>query len=342
MIKEEGEFADKVILHEGSHHFFKEVHIFWGGKDGIEQSRAQKIEEVGPIEIPLAGAGRWEIYVRVQFFGYERNPIQSKTAEQQDCGQLWLDSDAVPIPVTYLLTADKDGGNVASTGKLPAVAEVRRKARALEHPPIPKLALRIDRTSFYLAQPQEQDVAVYLFGPGFSPIPPLPGTKVPLDRLPRQECLVTAVAHCVIPAGRTSANDPDPGLDWAVALPVALLETEACGLVGAPLAVFPLISDPEITTQPPRGVFARWSWRAPRHWIQVRMSWQFYDASGYDESNGREEKLVAWGEYSRLNTIEFLSYQRKGLRGWNVHLWLECTLLAGEDGHPPLETWACL
>jgi len=312
--KRADEEIERIVFTEGSHHYFKEMHVDLERAD----MPPRRLDGPGPFDLVLRGQGECLIFVRVQFLRYHKSPCKSGEVFPARCADVHTTPYSEPEPVYMQIVNEHAAEPGPVSGIFPPVDLARRKLTRSGHFGVPVLCLGdFSTVPFYLREPVDSQVLVLLFGSSES-APVLPENGESVRIAPFEDA---SVGSCQIQPGQSAPGESSSLPQWTVAVPVVCGE-DGCGIFGQPLAVSPLIANMDVTVLPPM-VFARWDWLAPTKWLTVKLSWRLFDEHGqwFELGELSQDMEVGWNHYGKRNNVEVLNYMDwTGLHGYNIQV----------------------
>ncbi|MBL9133094.1 MAG: hypothetical protein JNG86_17925 [Verrucomicrobiaceae bacterium] len=297
--------ARAVILHEGSHHYFTEMHITRPSGKRI----SRRLDGPGPFEVEFKDIGDCCVLVRTRFLRHERNPQVvlggGEGSSSEYCAEIIGPdgNEQVSMPIT------DDVRMRNTTTRMLALEEIVRIITAT-----PTSAIRLVPSSsppyYRLTQPSDVPTSVYH----------LPDDEIDARITPGAELgaafasLAAVPVHVIAPGllaplvtgGATFAKP-------AVVLPVRHVKNSH--ITGPPLALKPLIHGFEVKKRAP-WVTASWSWAGPRNWTRVLLAWRAYDDAGNWADMDRQTRDISFNEYNLRNNVQL--FRIPDYFGWNV------------------------
>ena len=301
--------AAGIVLHEGSHHYFTEMHITRPGRGPL----SKRLDGPGPFELAFDGLGDCCVLVRARFLQYTRDPRLGADGGGPDsvhaefCAEI-LNADGNE-PVMMQVTGNRALLN--ATQRAFGLDEILKVVTATATSQIKLIA---SATTPYYRLTEASDLPTRVFHLSATEVDPriVPGKPLGLALDTLSSCPCTT-----IPAGQPAPIAlggpvlPKP----AVVLPVRAVKDEH--IAGPPLALRPLIQNFEIKKRAPF-VTASWEWCGPRNWVRVKLAWRAYDNEGNWASAEKQEIDVSYADFAQRNNIALLRI--KDYWEWNVQI----------------------
>jgi hypothetical protein len=297
-----------IILHEDTHHYFEELHVFdISGQQIAEQS----LEGPGPFDIPLDHLDRCIVLAKVSFLPYSKAPFpQVGMVQEVLCGEV-IRSSGQEEPILMQITGDPY--ELKAKPYLRSAHEAFREffgaptasplveLRPGSSQTIPfQMRFRVPfNTKVYLITDQDLDAELSA------------GEEIDAEKLDK------VLPFLVIKAHQNTPQQAQLPSNWTIALPV-LQKTKSTGVVGLPLTRSALISKLELDAVGPK-IWASWEWLAPRRWLKVQLTWNFYRDGNWAEGRERDSITVTRQLYDRQNCVQLFERAPEN-RGWHVEV----------------------
>lgn len=331
--KSRADNAEVMILFEGSHHYFEEVHVHNAVPDGEPSLHQFTVEGPGPFQIKLFPNTDCLILARARFFRYQHRPPPQPVR----CAAVRRSRDA-PLE-EFRFQVDNSPPTDSTSVPLPSASVLIKRLAKQVGDSVPDVYVSSfgENRTVGLRQEAAHEMLFCFFANKAPAMDLTPGKSVDLESLHKAGLEIVS-----IPAGKTALQVANWNKQWTVALPVACLSASR-GMVGEPLILAPLITDLEVIAAPPKNVMARWKWLGPLKWMRVRLCWDYHDDQGPSDAEA-EERVVSYTDYHSCGYVELARYdQMHRLSDWRLELTAVPYILGVEDsGHNPLEAGAQL